>query len=89
MHSITVDASTRFRKNFKSLPKVIKDKTIEKELVFRADPFDARLKTHKLHGKQSGEWAFSVDHKYRVKFVFIEDRAVLFLDIGAHDELYS
>ena len=65
-----------------------KDAAKEKELIFRRNPFDARLNTHKLHGKDKECWAFSVIHAYRIKFIFLSDEEVLFLDIGTHDEVY-
>lgn len=56
-----------------------------KEELFKADPFHPSLETHKLHGKDKGVWAFSINRKYRIKFVFLNDESVLFLDIGTHD----
>ncbi|HHT9112639.1 MAG: hypothetical protein HZA47_07550 [Planctomycetes bacterium] len=35
-----------------------------KEFVFRKNPFDKRLKTHKLSGKEKEAWAFWVDYSY-------------------------
>ncbi|MEJ0053498.1 MAG: hypothetical protein WDN10_02110 [bacterium] len=49
------------------------------------DPFLPSLGTHKLHGKDRGAWAFSIDRKYRIKFVFIAGDRILFLDVGTHD----
>ena len=40
-----------------------------KEAVFRKNPFDKRLKTHKLSGKEKEPWAFWVDYSYRLGFV--------------------
>ncbi|MEK7542625.1 MAG: hypothetical protein AAB524_02910 [Patescibacteria group bacterium] len=53
-------------------------------MVFREDPFDVRLRTHKLSGKEAGVWAFWVNNSYRIKFIFLPNREVLFLDIGTH-----
>jgi mRNA-degrading endonuclease YafQ of YafQ-DinJ toxin-antitoxin module len=50
---------------------------------------DPALKVHKLHGKQLGEWAYSVDYSYRITFVFLDASTIICLDIGTHDELYS
>ncbi len=56
---------------------------------FVADPFDPRLMTHKLTGKLSGFWAFSVDQDCRVVFSFIHGKVkVLLIDIGTHDQVY-
>lgn len=73
-----------FREKYKELPSCIKIKAEEKENIFRINPFDARLKTHKLGGKQQDYWAFSIDHKYRIIFEFIKNNTVLFHAIGDH-----
>ncbi|MBK8341558.1 MAG: type II toxin-antitoxin system mRNA interferase toxin, RelE/StbE family [Flavobacteriales bacterium] len=56
---------------------------------FTGDPFATPLKTHRLTGKLSGYWAFSVDEDCRVLFLFIKgNKKALLLDIGSHDEVY-
>lgn len=74
-----------FEKQFHDLPPNIKKMAEEKEEIFRNDPFDPRLNTHKLHGKDHGSWAFSVTHSYRIKFLFLPSDGVLFLAVGMHD----
>lgn len=57
--------------------------------TFCENPFDARLKTHKLTGKLAGLWALSVDTDCRVVFKFLKDKnEVLLIDIGSHEEVY-
>jgi len=56
----------------------------KKENVFRVNPFDSRLKTHKLHGQLKNQWSFSIDGKYRIIFEF-EESDIIFLDVGDHD----
>jgi mRNA-degrading endonuclease YafQ of YafQ-DinJ toxin-antitoxin module len=73
---IAIRITSRFEKNYQKL---------RKEIVFRGNPFDPQLKTHKLHGKERDAWAFSITRSYRIKFLFLEDGGVLFLDIGTHD----
>lgn len=73
-----------FTKNYKRLPLKIKLKAERRELLFCKDPFDPRLKTHKLHGKLKDTWSFSVDNTFRILFEFT-DSCVIFLDIGDHD----
>jgi len=80
-----IKTSPHFEKHYKKLSKGVKEKAKEKEKIFRKDPFDPRLETHKLHGKLKECWAFSVDSKHRIKFIFLSDEEVLFLDIGTHD----
>ena len=56
--------------------------------IFSQDPFDPKLRTHKLTGKLKGLWSFSISYDCRVIFRFINDHDVLLIDIGSHDEVY-
>ena len=60
----------------------------DKMNIFVDDPFDARLKTHKLSGKLEGLWSFAVGFDCRVIFEFVGEHGVLLIDIGTHDEVY-
>lgn len=88
MGGIKLFTSPKFERNYKKLPTAIKVKAEEKEKIFVQNPFDSRLQTHKLHGKNRNLWAYSVDNRYRIKFIFLDDQRVLYLDIGTHDEVY-
>lgn len=55
------------------------------------DPFHPQLHTHKLKGKLADSWAASVTYELRIVFDFVEheqDRAILLLSVGTHDEVY-
>lgn len=56
------------------------------------DPFDARLRTHKLKGKLSGVWACSVSYDLRLVFEFMksanQEDEILLVEIGTHEEVY-
>lgn len=80
-----ISVTPRFTKSYKKLNSLIKEKAKVKERTFRKNPFDKRLKTHKLSGKEKEAWAFWVDYSYRIKFIFLTKNEVLFLDIGTHD----
>jgi mRNA-degrading endonuclease YafQ of YafQ-DinJ toxin-antitoxin module len=58
--------------------------------IFIADPFDSRLKTHKLSGKLKDLWSFSIEYDARVLFYFTKEKPkrAVFIDIGSHDEVY-
>jgi len=57
--------------------------------IFSKNPFHSHLKTHKLTGKLQGLWAFTVSHDCRVVFKFFNDnKSVLLIDVGTHDEVY-
>jgi len=80
-----IKISSRYKKSFRALDSQIQEKAIEKINIFRENPFDPRLKTHKLHGKDKDCWAFWIDYKFRIKFIFLSENEVLFLDIGPHN----
>lgn len=85
MPSCIVKVSNRFEKSYSKLPKEVKELAKKKEFIFRDNPFDPRLDTHKLHGKDKDIWSFSITGKYRIKFIFISESDVLFLEVGTHD----
>ncbi|MBI2062302.1 MAG: type II toxin-antitoxin system RelE/ParE family toxin [Candidatus Yanofskybacteria bacterium] len=76
---------SKFRQQFKKLSKETKLIAIKKERIFRKNPFDSKLKTHKLHGELSEFWAFSINYQYRVIFDFADENTVRFYNIGKHD----
>jgi addiction module RelE/StbE family toxin len=87
-----VSFSDSFKKVFK---KRVKSTEIEAEFwirleLFINDPFDAKLKTHKLSGKLKNLWSFSIEYDLRVVFFFTKDKPkrAVFVDIGTHDEVY-
>ncbi len=56
-----------------------------------SDPFQARLKTHKLKGELKDSYACSAGYDLRTIFKFVEyeqTQAILLESIGTHDEVY-
>ncbi len=80
-----IRVSPKFEKQYKRLPNKIKKQAKEKEKIFRSHPFDPSLKTHKLSGKDESCWAFWINYSYRIKFLFINQSEVLFLEVGLHN----
>ena len=58
--------------------------------IFKTDPFNAKLKTHKLSGPLKGLWSFSVEYNIRIVFYFTDDKPqkAILVNIGHHDEEY-
>jgi mRNA-degrading endonuclease YafQ of YafQ-DinJ toxin-antitoxin module len=77
--------SPKFRRQYKKLLTELKTRAEKREAIFRKDPFDPRLKTHKLHGSQEGLMSFSVDYSYRIIFEFANAETIVFYEIGTHD----
>ena len=80
--------SSKFSREYKKLPKDIKIKAEKKEKIFRKNPHDARLKTHRLKGILKDYWAFSIAYQYRIIFEFREKDIVWFHSAGTH-EIYE
>lgn len=72
-----------FKKTYFELSGEIKKKAEKREEAFRKNPLNPQLKTHKLHGKLSHLWSFSVDLKYRIIFEW-DGQDIIFLEIGDH-----
>lgn len=75
----------KFEREYKKINKDLKLKAEFCERFFRNNPFDKKLKTHKLSGELEGFWSFSIDFKNRIVFEFIDDKTVYFHSIGSHD----
>lgn len=76
--------SSHFNAEYQKLPLRIKKIAEEKEFIFRKDPFDQRLKTHKLKGGLRGFLAFSINQKYRIIFEFVDRGTIWFHSVGDH-----
>lgn len=87
---IEVAFSSPFKRAFK---KVSKNKALEKKFwekveLFIENPYDSRLRTHKLSGKLYQLSSFTVDYDLRVIFYFTDKTHAIFVDIGTHNEVY-
>ncbi len=77
--------SPKFLRQYRKLDRDIRHYAEIKESIFRKNPFDISLKTHKLHGRLSDLWSFSVTGKFRIVFEFGANQSVIFHTIGDHD----
>jgi proteic killer suppression protein len=76
-----------FRKNIQKQP-ALQAKFWNKVEIFKKNPFDECLRTHKLSGKLKELWSFSIEYDVRVIFYFVEQDKAIFIDIGSHDDVY-
>ena len=88
MINFTIYYSPTFYKQYKRLPDLVKIFAHKKEYIFKQNPFDPRLHTHKLQGQLAGFWSFSINYHYRIIFEFVNASAVQFHSIGTH-EIYE
>ena len=68
-----ISFSSSFKKTFEKKVKGNKDleeKFWTKVSIFIANPFDSKLRTHKLSGKLKELWSFSIEYDIRVIFFF-------------------
>ncbi len=67
----------------------LSDKFKEVLLKIEENPFQSTLKIHKLKGRLKDKYGISLDHKYRIiVIVQLDEKEVILLDIGTHDEIY-
>ena len=77
--------SSKFRREYKKLPRDLKLAAEEKEQTFRKNPFHSSLDTHKLHGRLREFWSFSIGFKYRIVFELGDKNTIYFHSVGDHD----
>ena len=77
-----------FWESFYDLSPGQKDSTRRAWQIFKENPFDPRLRTHKIHrlSAQCGRTIYAVDIEGDLRAVFfIKDDLVVTVDIGTHD----
>lgn len=77
--------SPKFIKAYRKLPKEIQLLAEKQEEIFKENPFDHRLKSHKLKGKLKAFYSFSVAYNWRIIFHFEQEDTVGFDMIGTHE----
>lgn len=60
-----IKVSRKFEKQYRHIPENIKNQAKEIENIFRKNPFNKILNTHKLHGKEKDIWSFNINYSYR------------------------
>jgi addiction module RelE/StbE family toxin len=77
--------SSKFEREYRKLTHELKLAAKKKEKIFRKNPFNPTLETHKLSGKLYPNWAFSISHSYRIIFEFATEKLIYFHSVGDHD----
>jgi len=78
----------RFWKSFYALLASQKESTRRAWAIFKQNPFDPRLRTHKIHrlSAEYGQTIYAVEIEGDLRLVFyIEGDIVVTVDIGSHD----
>lgn len=63
-----IEYSSHFKRAYAKLEIKLQRKAEQAEKLFRVDPFNPKLDTHKLKGKLKSWWSFSIDYHNRIAF---------------------
>lgn len=74
-----------FIKQMNHLPIELTDEVLEKIDLFKDKNNHHILRIHKLHGKLSNFYNFSINFRFRIIFKYISKKEVVLLAIGDHD----
>jgi addiction module RelE/StbE family toxin len=73
-----------FIRQFKKLELDLQKEVTEKITLFKQIHSRSNLKVHKLHGRFSDCWSFSVNYKTRIVFQSLSKKKVALLAVGDH-----
>jgi len=79
----------KFKKEINELPQRIKILAAKKLKIFFKNPFDSRLKTHRLQGDLNWLWAFWINRNYRIGFEILDEKTIRFYTARIHDKMYK
>jgi len=82
---LKIHVTPHFERAFQKLNPQVKERAAKKDLIFRGNPTDPRLKTHALKGRLKDLWSYPVDYRHRILFEFLKKGEVIYHDIGSHD----
>lgn len=74
-----------FFRQLKKLEPSLQEEVFEKIELFEKNPKDPILKTHKLKGRLSGNFSFSVNYKTRIVFQYSSKEEAVLTAVGDHD----
>jgi len=81
--------STKFKKQYRKLPKGIREQFRERAALFLNDKNAPQLNIHKLHGEYDGLWSMNISGEMRAVFDVHYKNTIIFVAVGSHSELYS
>jgi len=81
--------ASSFGRGYRKLEEWQKERVDRAIAIFREDPFDQRLKNHKLRGQKEGVRSISGGYDLRILYFEHDGHAVVILvEVGTHDEVY-
>lgn len=79
----------RFDKMASKLPPKVKQKMVERIMLFSEDPLNEVLRVHALYTPYKGSYSIDISGDYRAVYELIDDQTALFSHIGTHSQLYK
>lgn len=86
--SFVIEYSTRFIRTFRKLEPALQEEIVEKVELLKDETNHGRLRVHKLSGKLTGVWSFSVNYRICVTFARPKKNVIVLAAVGTHDEVY-
>jgi len=81
-----ITSSSRFKRSFKKLSRLLQIDFEKRIILFIKDPFHPTLRTHKLSGNLDEYYSFYLRDGFRVLFVFETKNVALLVNVGSHDD---
>jgi mRNA-degrading endonuclease YafQ of YafQ-DinJ toxin-antitoxin module len=82
---IEIAYAPSFVRQWKAFPETLQDEALQKIELFRNRENHKSLKVHKLNGRLSEFYGFSVNYKFRIVFEYGDGDTAFLLKIGPHD----
>lgn len=80
-----IEYHPKFVQDLNRLPKIVIDRAIKTEKLFRQNPLHPSLRLRQLKGHLIGTWSISVTMNVRILFTRRADGIIVFIAIGQHD----
>ena len=84
-----VSYAPNFVRQFKALDGALQQEILEKIHLFQDRKNHNVLRVHKLHGRLSGRYSFSVNYRFRIVFSYLSRFEAVLLGIGDHTIYFS
>jgi len=85
---MVIGTTKAFDKQYAKLNFKIKIAFKQRIEVFKANPFDTKLRNHALKGKYLGYRSIDITGDIRALYIIQGDTAIIFGFIGTHSQLY-
>jgi plasmid maintenance system killer protein len=82
---LNVSFKPKFIKKLSGLETDLQNEALDKIELLKDIKNHKILKVHKLHGKLSDQWSFSINYKFRGIFYYESKREIVLLTLGDHD----